>query len=185
VKRETTSVLAARSQLSFGLNAFGATVNDLGIDGTFVSWQGQFQWVRQLSPRVLLFARLDTQLTPDGLLSIEQFSLGGVDSVRGYPQNLTLTDNGLFASFEVRLPIAADPDTLQLIPFLDAGTGWNNRLPNPSPSTLVGIGMGLNWLIFKGLNLRLDYGIPLISYNKQGNSLQENGFYFSLRYRPF
>jgi hemolysin activation/secretion protein len=185
VKRNPTSVLAVRSQFSFGLDAFDATINDLGIDGRFFSWQGQFQWVQQLSPRILLLARIDSQLTPDALLSLEQFSLGGVDTVRGYQQNQLLTDNGILASVEVRIPLTSDPSILQLTPFVDAGTGWNNLLPNPDPSTLVGIGLGLRWLALPRLSIQLDYGIPLIPVEKQGSSLQQDGFYFSLRYQPF
>jgi hemolysin activation/secretion protein len=138
-----------------------------------------------ISPSILLLGRIDTQLTPDALLPLEQFSLGGIDSVRGYPQNQLLTDNGIFASLEVRIPLTTDPSVLQLTPFMDAGTGWNNLLPNPDPSTLVGIGMGLRWFIGSGLSFRVDYGVPLISISNQGNSLQEQGFYFSLRYQPF
>lgn len=185
IERDPSRVLAVRSQFSFGVDLFDASINNLGIDGQFFSWQGQFQWVQQLSPSILLLGRIDTQLTPDALLPLEQFSLGGIDSVRGYPQNQLLTDNGIFASLEVRIPLTADPSVLQLTPFIDAGTGWNNLLPNPNPSTLVGIGMGLRWFIGSGLSLRVDYGVPLISISNQGNSLQEQGFYFSLRYQPF
>ena len=185
VKRDPSRVLAVRSQFSFGLDLFDASINNLGIDGQFFSWQGQFQWVQQLSPSILLLGRIDTQLTPDALLPLEQFSLGGIDSVRGYPQNQLLTDNGIFTSLEVRIPLTADPSVLQLTPFIDAGTGWNNLLPNPNPSTLVGLGTGLRWFIGSGLSFRVDYGVPLISISNQGNSLQEQGFYFSLRYQPF
>ncbi|ODV40426.1 surface antigen (D15) [Microcystis aeruginosa NIES-98] len=34
-----------------------------------------------------------------------------------------------------------------------------------------------------GLTVRLDYGIPLVSVDNSRNSLQEQGFYFSVRYR--
>lgn len=185
VGRNPRQVLAVRSQFSFGLDAFDATINDLGIDGQFFSWQGQFQWVQQLSPRIILISRIDTQLTPDALLSLEQFALGGINSVRGYSQNQLLTDNAISASLEVRIPLTSDPSILQLTPFIDFGTGWNNLLPNPDPSTLVGLGLGMRWLISPSLSLQLDYGIPLINIENQGDSLQENGFYFSLRYQPF
>ncbi len=87
VHRNTTQVLAARSQFSFGIDAFDATVNNTGTDGRFFSWLGQFQWVQQLSKRILLLTRITTQLTPDSLLSLEKFSIGGVDTVWGYRQN--------------------------------------------------------------------------------------------------
>jgi len=84
VSRGARQVLAARSQFSLGINAFDATINNIGTDARFFAWLGQFQWVQQLSPRVLLVAQLAAQLTPDSLLPLEQFSLGGASTVRGY-----------------------------------------------------------------------------------------------------
>jgi hemolysin activation/secretion protein len=185
VDRGTTRVLAARSQFSFGIDAFDATINNTGTDGRFFSWLGQFQWVQQLSPRVLILSRLDAQLTPDSLLSLERFGLGGVDTIRGYRQNEIVADNAILGSVEVRVPLTSDPNILQIAPFVEVGTAWNNRFPNPAPATLAGLGLGFRWLVSPNLALRLDYGIPLISVANRGNSLQDQGFYFSLRYQPF
>lgn len=44
VNRSSSRVLAARSQFSFGLDAFDATINNTGTDGRFFAWLGQFQW---------------------------------------------------------------------------------------------------------------------------------------------
>jgi hemolysin activation/secretion protein len=185
VNRGTRQVLAARSQFSLGIDAFDATINNTGTDGQFFSWLGQFQWVQQLSPRNLLVARIDAQLTPDSLLSLERFSMGGVDTVRGYQQNQLIADNGILGSVEVRVPLTSDPRVLQLAPFFEIGTAWNNRDIDPDPATIASLGLGLRWLITPDLSLRLDYGIPLISVGERGNSLQENGLYFSVRYQPF
>jgi hemolysin activation/secretion protein len=184
VNRGTRQVLAARSQFSVGIDAFDATINNTGTDGRFFSWLGQFQWVQQLSPRNLLVARINAQLTPDSLLSLERFSMGGVDTVRGYRQNQLVADNGVLGSVEVRVPLTSDPRVLQLAPFFEIGTAWNNRDINPDPATIASLGLGLRWLITSDLSLRLDYGIPLISVGERGNSLQENGLYFSVRYQP-
>jgi hemolysin activation/secretion protein len=185
VNRGTRRVLAARSQFSLGIDAFDATINDAGTDGRFFSWLGQFQWVQQLSPRNLLVARIDAQLTPDSLLSLERFSMGGTETVRGYRQNQLVADNGILGSVEVRVPVTSDPRVLQLAPFFEIGTAWNNRDVDPNPATIAGLGLGLRSLITPNLSLRLDYGIPLISVGEKGNSLQENGLYFSVRYQPF
>ena len=185
VNRGIRRVLAARSQFSLGIDAFDATINNTGTDGRFFSWLGQFQWVQQLSPRNLLVARIDAQLTPDSLLSLERFSIGGVDTVRGYQQNQLVADNGILSSVEVRLPLTSNPRILQIAPFLEIGTVWNNEEIDPNPTTIASLGLGLRWLVIPNLSLGLDYGIPLISAGDQGNSLQENGFYFSLRYQPF
>jgi hemolysin activation/secretion protein len=185
VNRGTRRVLAARSQFSVGIDAFDATINETGTDGRFFSWLGQFQWVQQLSRRNLLVARIDAQLTPDSLLSLERFSMGGVETVRGYQQNQLVADNGILGSVEVRVPLTSDPRILQLAPFFEIGTAWNNREIDPDPATIASLGLGLRWLITPDLSLRLDYGIPLISVGERGNSLQENGLYFSVRYQPF
>ena len=185
VNRGTRRVLAARSQFSLGIDAFDATINNTGTDGRFFSWLGQFQWVQQLSSRNLLVARIDAQLTPDSLLSLERFSIGGIDTVRGYRQNQLVSDNGILGSVEIRVPLTSNPRLLQIAPFFEIGTAWNNREIDPDPATIASLGLGLRWLITNDLLLRLDYGIPLISVSDRGNSLQENGFYFSLRYQPF
>lgn len=185
VNRNATRVLAARSEFRFGLDLFDATVNDSGTDGRFVSWLGQFQWVQRFPNRLLLVSRINTQLTPDSLLSLERFSIGGVDTVRGYAQNQVVADNGVSGTVELRIPLTDDPNRLQLVPFLDAGYAWNNRTADPKDNAIAGLGLGVRWLITPDLDLRLDYGIPLIDVANQGNSLQESGVYFSLRYQPF
>ena len=111
--------------------------------------------------------------------------MGGVDTVRGYRQNQLIADNGILGSVEVRVPLTSDPRVLQLAPFFEIGTVWNNGETNPDPATIASLGLGLGWLVIPNLSLRLDYGIPLISVGDRGNSLQENGLYFSLRYAPF
>ena len=184
VKRDNKRVLAARSQFSVGLDLFDATVNDSGTDGRFFAWQGQFQWVEQLSPRLLLLSRGNGQLTPDSLLPIERFSVGGVGTVRGYAQNQLVTDNALTGSVELRVPISGDPNYLQLTPFIEAGGGWNNRIADPDPSFLLATGLGLRWQISSEWFMRVDYGIPLVDDDNSNDSLQESGIYLLLSFRP-
>lgn len=184
VNRQTNSVIAARSQFNFGIDAFDATINDTETDGKFFAWQGQFQWVRQLSSRTLLVARIGSQLSTDSLLSLEKFSLGGVNTVRGYRENELIVDNGLLGSIEFRVPLTEDPSVFQIVPFAEIGTGWNNIEPDPDPATIASLGLGLRWSIGAGFNLGLDYGIPLISVD-EGSSIQENGLHFAFSYQPF
>ncbi|MEM9809284.1 MAG: ShlB/FhaC/HecB family hemolysin secretion/activation protein [Cyanobacteria bacterium P01_D01_bin.56] len=184
VKRSQSRVLAARSQFSVGLDIFDATDNDSGIDGQFFSWLGQFQWIEQVSPRFLLLTRVGAQLTPDALLPIERFSLGGVGTVRGYSQNQLVADNAITGSVEARIPVTKDPNKVQITSFFEAGVGWNNQIPDPDPSFLAGVGLGVRWNINPDLSIRVDYGIPLVDVDNTGDSLQENGLYFLLDYRP-
>ncbi|MFG6107654.1 ShlB/FhaC/HecB family hemolysin secretion/activation protein [Leptothoe sp. EHU-05/26/07-4] len=184
VKRDNKRVFAARSQFSLGLDLFDATVNDSGTDGRFFAWQGQFQWVEQLSPRLLMLARVNGQLTPDSLLPIERFSLGGINTVRGYVQNQLVADNALTGSLELRVPISGNPNYLQLTPFIEGGGGWNNRIADPDPSFLLATGLGLRWQISPEWFMRLDYGIPLVNEDDSNDSLQESGVYLLLNFQP-
>jgi hemolysin activation/secretion protein len=193
LNRNRTGVIAARSVFSFGIDAFGATANDSGTDGQFFAWLGQFQYLQQLNPanpdgtsprnafRPILVTKLNSQLTPDSLLSLERFSLGGVETVRGYTQNQVVTDNGVSGSIELRIPLTRDSNQLQIIPFIDAGYGWNNRVADPKNNFIAGLGLGLKWRVTPNLELQLDYGIPLFEVENQGNSFQEQGIYLSLR----
>ena len=185
VNRSATTVLAARSQFNIGIDAFDATINNTGVDGKFFAWQGQFQWVQQLSPRALLVARIGGQFSSYSLLSLEKFSLGGINSVRGYEENQLVTDSGVSGGIELRIPVTSNPNTLQLTPFIEFGTGWNNDEPNPENATIASLGLGLSWLINNSISIRLDYGVPLVDVDNEGDSLQENGWHFSLRYQPF
>ncbi|XHX76505.1 MAG: ShlB/FhaC/HecB family hemolysin secretion/activation protein [Stenomitos frigidus ULC029] len=187
--RSGTEVIALRSQFTVGLNALSATVNPDPPDSRFLAWRGQTQWVRLLAPNTLLLVRGDLQLADRPMLPLEQFGLGGQDSVRGYRQDALLTDNGLFASAELRFPILRLPklnSLLQLTPFMDFGTAWNlgNAL-NPDPRTLLAVGLGLRLQYSDRLTARLDWGIPLTAINGAKNTLQENGLYFSIVVSPF
>lgn len=106
-------------------------------------------------------------------------------SVRGYRQDALLTDNGALVSAEARLPILRVPKiegVLQLAPFIDVGKGWNHNGRNPSPDTLVGVGLGLLWKQGDRFTARFDWGYPLTSIEGEKRTLQEKGLYFSVRY---
>ncbi|WP_265272585.1 ShlB/FhaC/HecB family hemolysin secretion/activation protein [Nostoc sp. KVJ3] len=187
--RNSREVIALRSQFSLGIDILNPTINQNAPDSRFFAWQGQAQWVRLLAPETLLLLRLNTQLASRTLLPLEQFGLGGQDSIRGYRQDYLLTDNGTFVSAEVQVPILRLPQingTLQAVPFVDFGVGWNSsNRENPNPNTLAAVGLGLRWSQGDRFTVRLDWGIPLISVDSNERTLQENGLYFSLLYNPF
>jgi len=166
--RSQTYALAVRSSLSFGLDIMGATTNSDGLpDGSFLAWLGQFQYVQSLPGETQLVSRFNTQLSGDRLLSMEQFSLGGLETVRGYRENQLVRDNGLASSFELRVPILADQlgnGTLFLDPFLDFGYGWSaNGGPESEFIGSIGIGFLLN--PNRHLNVQFYWGYPLTDFN--------------------
>ncbi|MEM9213156.1 MAG: ShlB/FhaC/HecB family hemolysin secretion/activation protein [Cyanobacteria bacterium P01_F01_bin.150] len=181
-------VIAARSQFSLGLNAFESTINDDAPDSEFFAWRGQAQWVRLLARDTLLLLRSDVQLADGSLVPLEQFGLGGQQTVRGYRQDELLTDNGILFSGEVRIPVLRVRDwdgLLQVTPFFDVGKGWNLDATDPDPSTLASVGLGLRWTMGDSLTARFDWGIPLIDVDNDGDTLQEDGIYFSINFSPF
>ncbi|NER37294.1 MAG: filamentous hemagglutinin N-terminal domain-containing protein [Oscillatoria sp. SIO1A7] len=188
-QQEDQQVFALRSQFSLGLGAFDATINNDEPDSRFFAWRGQGQWARSLGRRGLVLVRGDLQLATTSLVPFEQFGVGGFDSVRGYRQDARLRDNGAFASVEARLPlpIFSGTDSLvQVIPFLDAGTGWNSGDRDaPDESTLVSAGLGLRYQLSDIIDARLDFGIPLIDIDSRDRTWQENGIYFSIKVNPF
>ena len=187
--KDTQQVFALRSQLSFGFNAFGATINPNSPDSKFVTWRGQAQYVRALAPNSLFLVKVESQLADRPLLALEQLGLGGQDTVRGYRQDLLLGDNGVIASAEVRIPIFTPPESkqvFQIVPFLDFGYAWNqpnnpSPSPSPTPSTIGSAGLGLR---YQGgdFSAKLDYGIPFKAIDSVKRTGQEKGLYFSVNY---
>ncbi|NER00327.1 MAG: ShlB/FhaC/HecB family hemolysin secretion/activation protein [Cyanothece sp. SIO2G6] len=190
VRRDVDGAWALRSQFNIGTGLFNATVNDDLPDSEFISWLGQAQRVQRIGNNHLLIIQLDTQLTPNALLSSEQFVIGGGQSVRGFRQNARAGDNGIRFSIEDRFTVARDEagaSTLQIIPFLDMGTIWNDpdndSVERPDQDFLAGIGLGIYWQALPNLDLRLDFGIPLVDLDDRSVNAQDDGIYFNVNYR--
>jgi hemolysin activation/secretion protein len=189
IKRGPKDVFAVHSQFNVGLGILDATTNPETPDSRFFDWRGQAQYVRLLAPDTLIVLRTDLQLAAGALVPLEQFALGGQQSVRGYRQDALLTDNGISASAEIRLPILRVKKVkgvLQIVPFADVGMGWNNSGNSDiKQNTLAGVGLGLQWQMGDWLTARFDWGIPLTTLDGGKKSLQEQGIYFSINYSPF
>ena len=186
--RDTEGVWSLRSQFSLGTGLFGATFVT-NPSAAFLSWLGQIQRVQVLGTDTILIGSLDTQLSADPLLPSQQFVIGGGQSVRGFRQNARSGDNGIRLSLESRFVAARNEEgrtILQLAPFVDLGTVWNNsRNLNllPNQNFLAGGGLGIIFEPIKRLNLRLDYAIPFVNLSDRGSNLQESSLYFSIGYQ--
>jgi hemolysin activation/secretion protein len=189
VDRGRTQVIAARSTLSIGLDAFGSTINDSGPDSRFVAWLGQFQWVKLLGERGdQLRFRADAQITDSPLLPIEQYAVGGLDSVRGYRTFQLLRDYGYTASLEYRIPLFSNPTgvrNLQFAAYVDTGSARFKDRENISPSTLTGIGVGMIWSPSPAFSAEVYYANGLNNVpDPSSHSLQDDSWYFRLIARP-
>ncbi|MBE9119499.1 ShlB/FhaC/HecB family hemolysin secretion/activation protein [Tychonema sp. LEGE 07199] len=183
--RNNDELLALRSQFSLGLGAFNATVNSEAPDSRFLAWRGQGQWIRRLKRDTFVLAKTDIQLANRTLLPLEQFGIGGGNSVRGYRQDILLADNGISASAELRFPIFGRSDrglgVLQITPFVDAGTVWNSSgRDSLERQLLLSVGTGLRWELGDSMSANFYWGIPLVDVNSRGTTWQEKGLHFSV-----
>ncbi len=188
LQRTRKQVLAARSQFSLGINALGATVNTNAPDGRFVTWLGQFQWVQRTGDQDNQFMLgANIQLAGQGLLPLEKFSVGGVNSVRGYRENQLVRDNGIITTIEYRQPILNSGWTgsrLQFAQFIDAGLSWNNSEYSRRQG-IASVGVGLLWDYGKKLHAELYLAKGFNDFTNEEHNLQDSGIHFQLRYNFF
>ena len=140
----------------------------------YVYLRGELDRTQTLPKGLALFTRLDGQLTGGPLVSYEQFTAGGADSVRGYYESEQAGDDGLRGSLELRGPQMANGHFSDLRPlvFLEgAHLRVREALPSQTAtSTLSSAGFGLRAQAWKNFTLNLDVDWPLkdTSYTQSG-----------------
>jgi hemolysin activation/secretion protein len=115
--------------------------------------------------------RAEFQAASGNLLGSEQFSAGGIGSVRGYEQGEVVGDNGLFFSAELlapTLPLARRltgrkiRDALTPYAFYDYARAWNvDKLVGEQPFNLASLGIGLRYQLTEHGSLQAAYGWQL------------------------
>lgn len=176
-----------RSTISLGLDVFGATIHSDGrVDGEYVSWLGQFQYARRLGKGLgHVILKGNTQLADDKLFSMEQFSVGGISTVRGYRENQIVRDNGYVLSVEWRVPIwegntpQKESRQLQVAPFIDWGEGWNKHDAS-NGENLFSAGVGLLWASPRiNAELYIAHGFEDVASQSEYD-LQDDGIHFGV-----
>ncbi|MGA8146612.1 MAG: ShlB/FhaC/HecB family hemolysin secretion/activation protein [Gallionellaceae bacterium] len=186
VARDRSQVIAARSTISWGVDAFGATNQGDDVpNGKFLAWLAQFQYAHRLgkSDSQLVF-RFDGQLTSKPLLPLEQFSVGGMRTVRGYRTNELVRDQGYASSLELRVPVVRSEDgapLLQLAPFVDVGGAWYKDRATEEPHTLSSAGLGLRYDPRPGVHAELYWADAFQDVTNPSNSLQDRGWNLMFR----
>lgn len=190
--RSPTRAFVLRSTLSVGIDAFGATIHSDGrVDSRFVSWLGQLQYAHRLGEKLgQIIFRGDTQIADDRLLAMEQFSVGGATTVRGYRENELLRDNGYALSLEWRIPvwksqaIKGESKLIQIASFFDYGAGWNKG-DSTNDNRLSSAGVGLLWTSQKiNAELYVAHGFEDTA-SKPEHDLQDDGIHFSVTINLF
>lgn len=131
-------------------------------------------------------ARTTWQLSPQPLISNEQFTIGGVDTVRGYLESAASGDTGIAVSLEASTPNFAKrlSDSLEearMVAFADAGTvNVLSPITADDHFTLAGAGLGLRIKGWRGISAAVDWAVAL---NELGNTKQgDSRVYFKLGY---
>lgn len=168
-------------ELSQGLTAFGASrknnpLASRNAKSAFTKVNLGVQQSRILAYGLKTELKLKTQISSTKLTPQEEFGLGGINSVRGYPTDDYLADNALLANAELLIPSFFIPDNLRLpyapeslreevtaVAFGDYG--WGERrgaLPTEKKSVdFLGVGAALRVKLYNQALLRLEWGFPL------------------------
>ena len=183
IDRSENQVVALRVSGNFGLDALDSTtVADSNLpDSRFTYWLAQAQLARRLPESFRssqLIARLDLQVAQDPLLPLDQLTIGGGATVRGYHVNQIVRDSGAVASLELRIPILREADgrdRLQLAPFVDWGKAWNHE-ETLGLRWLASAGVGVRYALGERVNLAVYWGGKLRHVEDQnGGGLQNSG----------
>ena len=113
--------------------------------------------------------KLDGQIADQPLISNEQYSAGGMESVRGYQESALLGDNAFHATTELSAPDLAPQLGLggrfQALPYLFydcAALFVKEPLPGQdSAMNLQGTGIGVRGIMFRDLEYQLDWAYAL------------------------
>ena len=138
-------------------------------DANFFYFRGSLEHTQKLPYDFQLFAGVQGQATVNPLLDTEQFSLGGLSTVRGYLESVAVGDNALCGTLELRSPSLlgwlGQGHECRVFVFLDGGvTTLNDPLPQQTSSyNLWSYGIGSTIKIFDHLNGSLVVGIPQIT----------------------
>ncbi|WP_162888674.1 ShlB/FhaC/HecB family hemolysin secretion/activation protein [Dechloromonas sp. HYN0024] len=147
--------LLGNNEAEFAGKRQGASADFLALRGGLLHTESIGRWS--------LAGKLDLQFASGPLVSNEQFSAGGAESVRGYQESERVGDRAVRLAFEMRTPKvnlmkAGEPLWLSGLAFYEGAKLWTMQPVYPQPSTqlLRGAGIGLRLAGKHGLSFDLD-----------------------------
>lgn len=138
-------------------------------DANFFYFRGSLGHTQKLPWDFQLFAEVQGQASANPLLDTEQFSLGGMSTVRGYLESVVVGDNALCGSLELRSPSLlgwlGEGHEMRVFVFLDGGVATlNDPLPEQtSQFNLWSYGIGSTIKIADHLNGEFLIGVPQVT----------------------
>ena len=185
--------------LSIGLDEFLGSMDSDGDEmsgrtggsgdfagGDFTKWNIDYLHVKQLANLQSLTFKFSAQITSDLLTSLEQFALGGPDTVRAYPVGEALVDEVVLMNLEWRARASRQTplnflNGLQYLAFFDYADGsLNDPLNNEVDEVkFYDFGFGLEIEPYRKYRASITYAFDLGDEPSDNQSLP---FYFSLQY---
>jgi hemolysin activation/secretion protein len=140
-------------------------------NGNYFYFRGLASYEHDLWQDFQVKALLQGQATDNPLVDSEQFSVGGLNTVRGYLESQAVGDSAIAGTLEVRSPSLLrwwtknDRHEFRLLGFLDAGSVFiNDPLPEQTTNfNLLSVGFGALAKVMDWLNGAIYVGIPQIS----------------------
>lgn len=117
---------------------------------------------------------------------MEQLTVGGADSVRGYRENRLVADAGFVVSLEGRVPLFTSSNGnlhLQVAPFLDYGHVKNRVGETPDPDHIASVGLSLLGTAYRRIDFGLIYGYAFQDFDDPDNNIQDDGISFTVSFR--
>ncbi len=166
--------------ITFGSRELGSGTGEFDAQrfdakGNFIYFKGDLERTQELPLGLQLHAKAQSQLANEPLVSTEEMSAGGLDTVRGYLESEVLGDSGIIGSIELRSPSLAAWTNERLgsgavnewrIYFF--AEGGNLMINNPlaeqkSQFGLASVGIGTRVKMLDHWNGAFDFGVPLLS----------------------
>lgn len=165
-----------------------------GSGGFFFKYEQPMSRTQRMPFSSYCILRSNFQLASHTLPSSEQFQLGGMNSIRGYPEGDYLADAGGQVNFDWVFPMYLIPSSwkignsqvplrrqIQPVFFFDVGGGKNKKVlaGEKEDKFLMGIGGGLRVNFNNNFNLRLEWAEHI--GDDPGGGSGPSTFYFTLQ----
>lgn len=125
----------------------------------------------------LLWRTLAQASTCEELPASEQFSLGGMSTVRGYDESALSGYKGWVTGLELNIPLTKNPQMLRGLTFIDYGEVQQRLGDMSMRSHLCSVGLGLEYN-YLGWSGRVLVGVPLSTSDNVNHSKTRTHFYF-------
>ncbi|MDD4915104.1 MAG: ShlB/FhaC/HecB family hemolysin secretion/activation protein [Methylococcales bacterium] len=172
------SSLAFNLDANFSVRGLGNTESQFAnsrykAQSDFAYLRGSLDYKHDLPYGMEIESRSNGQLADMPLIPNEQFSIGGMQSVRGYYETQVLADSGIQSSLELYSPKLdiqgwADYNKVRGLVFFDFGNGWmmNALSGSPSQYQLASAGTGFRMNLWKSLTANFDVAVPFVSQTR-------------------